>query len=127
MKSLCKLSLFLLSVPFLTGCATEEPVVSASYASSSDDSAARAGGKTIAQAKVMAGRLKPGMTEEEVRAIFGEPDDKGDRMFPAAPKPESPELHWFYRWNVYIGYRLDLKFEQRGGQWVLTKGDWWDG
>lgn len=87
----------------------------------------RAGGMTIARAQVLGRQLKAGMTADEVKAILGEPDDNSDRKTDQDLNATAPRLRWFYRWKVFIGYRLELVFERRADEWVLTSGDWWNG
>jgi hypothetical protein len=97
------------------GCATA-PFISAPTVESHELQVPRAGGMTIASAWDSAQQLKPGMTEDRVLSILGAPDQK----------TRQPNLHWVYRWPVFIGYSLDLTFERRGGQWVLSAGNWWN-
>jgi hypothetical protein len=120
-------SLLLIASAFLwTGCASK-PFLSPPTVQSHEQHVPRAGGMTIASAWESGSRFKPGMTEAQVLSILGAPDQKADRRYPSAPTPARPELHWFYRWPVYIGYSLDLTFERRGDQWLLLEGNWWDG
>lgn len=126
MKFASLLPLIAAPVLFLTGCATK-PFVGEPGAEARKSTVTRAGGMTVDQAYVLTRRLKPGMTESQVKAVMGEPDSKQDGKYHGDPNVTHPAVRWNYSWLVYIGYRLELTFALQGQQWLLTGASWWDG
>jgi hypothetical protein len=82
-------------------------------------------------------KLLPNMTQEEVRALLGEPDEAKSGTFGSATANPWIGVMWIYEWqnpNVPNGYhrigggwdgvRLRIMFERSKDAWVVNGWNW---
>jgi hypothetical protein len=82
-------------------------------------------GLGISEAQKKALGLQPGMTEADVRALLGQPDETSSGTYGSATPHPWQGIEWTYRWHQgFFSKRLNIVFEGAPGSWVVNNWRW---
>src|SRR2546425_4170776 len=105
-----------------TGCSSLPP----STYQPSPEPRSRAG-LTLKDAQEKTLKLMPGMTQDEVQALLGPPDETEASTFGSKTARPWSGIVWRYRWTGFSSKRLDVVFAQWAPpSWVLNHWTWFD-
>jgi hypothetical protein len=108
-----------------TGCSTPSPTGTSPSQQTPQQPTTR-DGLLLSDAQDKALKLQPGMTQDQVQALLGRPDETAARTYGSqTPRPWNG-IEWTYRWGGWRAKRLQIVFEHGTESWLVNSWKWFD-